>query len=110
MAKDDYYVIVYAILKYLYDCLKTDDKVDFRVIEAATFDIPFNYWCYIIESMQNMNLIDGLAMVDTKDGRLIQHRGRTRITPDGIAYLFENSMIQKVKRTLKDVKDIIPFV
>ena len=28
MAKDDYHVIVYQILAYLYTCLKTDEAVD----------------------------------------------------------------------------------
>lgn len=31
------------------------------------------------------------------------------ITPAGIEYLFENNLLQKVKRALKDVKDIAPF-
>ena len=26
MAKDDYFVIVYRLLKYLYDCLKKSEK------------------------------------------------------------------------------------
>ena len=33
-----------------------------------------------------------------------------RITPKGIAYLFENSLAEEAKRFLKDVKDITPFI
>ncbi len=110
MAKDDYFVIVYQILKYLYDCLKEDRRIDFTVISYESFDIPFNYWCYILENLQKQGLLAGLSIVETKDGKLIQNSSKTRITPDGIAYLFENSMLEKVKRTLKDVKDIIPFI
>lgn len=45
---------------------------------------------------------------ETKTGMLIQDRG-IRITPRGISFLFENSLMEKVKRTLKDIKEIIPF-
>ena len=45
MARDDYFVIVYAILKYLYDCLKEDRTVDFDRISNTAYGIPFSYWC-----------------------------------------------------------------
>ena len=109
MAKDDFFVIVYAILKYLYDCLKQDRRVDFDVIRAESFSVPFNYWCYILINMQERHLINGLLIKVTKDGTLIQNSGNVQITPDGIEYLFENTLIQKAKKTLKDIKDVIPF-
>lgn len=110
MARDDYFVIVYAILKYLYDCLKEDRTVDFDRISNTAYGIPFSYWCYIIESMQEQGYIKGLGIKDTKDGKILSNHGCTQITPKGIEYLFENSLMQKVKKTLKDMKDIIPGV
>lgn len=108
MAKDDYFVIVYAILKYLYDCLKSGETADFEVIRADSFSIPESYWRYIIEYLKKDGLIDGVTVRETKTGMLIQDRG-IRITPRGISFLFENSLMEKVKRTLKDIKEIIPF-
>ena len=32
MAKDDYFVIVYRLLKYLYDCLKKSSKPNAEVL------------------------------------------------------------------------------
>ena len=33
MAKDDYYVIVYQILAYLYRCLKEGENVDGKMLQ-----------------------------------------------------------------------------
>ena len=110
MARDDYFVIVYAILKYLYDCLKDDRAVDFDRVSNAAYGIPFSYWCFIIESMQEQGYIKGLAIKDTKDGKMLLNSGHTQITPEGIEYLFENSLMQKVQKTLKGIKDIIPGI
>ena len=35
---------------------------------------------------------------------------RCQITPDGIAYLFENNLLAKAKELLKDVKAMTPFI
>lgn len=52
MAKDDFHVIVYQILAYLYHCLKNDVDVDTKMLSA---DSPYfivhskplsnRYWC-----------------------------------------------------------------
>lgn len=46
----------------------------------------------------------------TKNGVIFDSLEETIITPKGIEYLFENSLLEKAKRTLKDAKEIIPFV
>lgn len=47
MARDDYFVIVYQVLKYLYDCLKKGEKPDRRFLTNDEYSIPENYWQYI---------------------------------------------------------------
>ena len=46
MAKDDYFVIVYQILSYLYQRLKRGESVDARMISAESdlYTIPRSYW------------------------------------------------------------------
>ena len=47
MAKDDMEVIMYKILKYLYECMKKDidpQMEDFSW-NSKLFRIPQNYWC-----------------------------------------------------------------
>ncbi|MDO5027614.1 MAG: YjcQ family protein, partial [Tissierellia bacterium] len=109
MAKDDYFVIVYQILKYLYDSLKLGRKVDFIRIDYEHLEINEEYWKYIMINMLNSSFISGVRIIEINHGPIIKNVG-IEITPKGIEYLFENNLIQKVKKTLKDIKDIAPFI
>lgn len=109
MAKDDYFVIVYRVLKYLYDCLKEGKKPEVSFLHASMYSIPENYWTYIVVSLLNEKYIDGVVLHETKDGVVLGNLQEAIITPKGIEYLFENSLLAKAKRTLKDIKEINPF-
>ena len=38
MTKDDYFVIVYKILTYLYECIKTGQSINvFNILKAETY-------------------------------------------------------------------------
>ena len=110
MAQNDYFVIVYRVLKYLYDCLKKGEKPEAEYLVASTYNIPENYWIYILLSLINEEYIKGIRVTHTKDGVIFGDLQEAIITPKGIEYLFENSLIEKAKKTLKDVKDMIPFI
>jgi hypothetical protein len=48
MAKDDYFVLAYRVLAYLYDCLKGKKKLNPDYLKPLTKDFPieeeyFNY-------------------------------------------------------------------
>ena len=43
MAKDDYFVLVYKILAYLYECIKGKKKLDFSYLQPMTKDFPVLY-------------------------------------------------------------------
>lgn len=114
MAKDDYFVIVYQILTYLYHILKEGLRIDERLIrcDSSYINIKEKYWAYIMWHMQQEKLIEGVVFIDNNLGDVPYplEIDKCRITPTGIAYLFENSLMSKAKRFLQDVKDIIPFV
>lgn len=113
MAKDDYYVIVYQILSYLYQRLKKGEVVDEKMLmhDGPLFRINKKYWAYIIYHMADTNLIEGVAFIpiDGLDTPYPANISECRITPEGIAYLCENSFMEKVKAFLKDIKEIVPF-
>ena len=73
-------------------------------------NIPENYWQYIMLSLITEEYVKGIVVNHTKDGVLLGGLPDAIITPKGISYLFENSLIEKAKRTLKDVKEMVPFV
>ena len=113
MAKDDYFVIVYQILAYLYQRLKSGEPVDpaFLKHDGPLFQINKSYWSYIGYHMAEEGLIEGIAFV-RMDGLEVPYAHQLeacRITPDGIAYLCENSFMERAKRFLKDIKEITPF-
>jgi hypothetical protein len=57
MAKDDYFVVAYKILKYLYNCLKRDEKVNFDILRAEVFGIPEKYWNFILVTLSKEGYI-----------------------------------------------------
>ena len=61
MAKDDYFVIVYKILAYLYVQLKNGEDVDLEMISAQgnLFKINERYYSYIIIHLLKEDLIEG---------------------------------------------------
>lgn len=113
MAKDDYYVIAYQILAYLYQRLKKGEDVDpaFLQHDSRLFRINQRYWAYIMYHLAQEGLIEGVHFIpiDGLDIPLACDLESCRITPAGIAYLCDNSFIEKAKRFLKDVNEIIPL-
>lgn len=111
MAKDDYFVIVYKILAYLYVQLKVGKPVDGSMISAdgGLFQIPESYHSYIISSLLNEGYITGVR-TRTWGGDEIIDLSQCQITPKGISYIFENSLLEKAKQFLKEVKEITPFI
>lgn len=118
MAKDDYHVIVYQILAYLYQCLKAGKDVDPELLKPASMyfkingqDINYRYWNYIIYHLYESGLVEGIILVKV-DGLQYPYPAdlsECAITPKGIEYLTDNSFITKAKEFLKDVNAIVPF-
>ncbi len=113
MAKDDYHVVVYKILAYLYVKLKAGEKVDTKLLEADSNYLNINkiYWTYIMENLYNQGLVSGVVINKAwgRDTPLIDIKD-IMITPKGIEYLTDNSFLNKAKEFLKDIRAIVPFI
>ena len=112
MAKDDYYVIVYQVLSYLYQCLKKGVDVDDKKLQPESlYGISRKYWYYIMKHMAEDGLIEGIDFAESIGGTpSVVGLENAEITPDGIGYLLDNNLIAKARKFLKDVKEITPFV
>lgn len=113
MAKDDYYVIVYKILAYLYVKLKAGEEIEPEMLmyDGTLFHINRKYWVYIFENMVNDGYITGLSNISVGEGYYLREQfPECQITPKGIEYLCENSLAEKAKQFLKDIKEITPFI
>jgi len=114
MAKDDYQVIVYQILAYLYNCLKKDIKVDEEYLrpQGKLFNINTTYWNFVIINLLEDGFIDGVRTEKVWGEKypIIGSLEEIGITPRGIEYLTDNAFIKRAVEMLKDAKAIIPFV
>ncbi|MBR3494250.1 MAG: hypothetical protein IKH38_02380 [Clostridia bacterium] len=110
MAKDDYHVIVYKVLGYLYRQLKKGEPVDPEMIRPGSKICPINetYWKYILTTMQEEKLIRGLDIeegqedFDPDDEQL----KRLIITVKGIELLSDNQLGDRVDKLIKGILNI----
>lgn len=111
MAKDDYHVIVYRMLVYLYACMKRKIMFEETTFEAAVrkYVVSDEYFADILRMMQEEDLIKGLLFVPAWGGDVIlaSDIDEARITPKGIRYLEENDKMKTIGEKLKESIDII---
>lgn len=112
MAQNDYHVIVYRILAYLYAQLKEGKAVDADVISHSGYlcDINYSYWLYIMKSLLEQDYIRGIKVIEKNDlePKIIGLKD-CFITPKGIEYICDDNMIEKAKAFAngKDVSNLI---
>lgn len=112
MAKDDYHVIVYKLLAYLYRCLKDGEAIQTDLLEPGSrmINVNPNYWGYIMENMQKQGYIEYITLTFAIGHELMDWDvSKCRITPQGIEYLQENRAIKRAYEFLKSIKEIIPI-
>lgn len=102
MAKDDYHIIVYQILEYLYQCLKSGtfpSTANLTIFREQT-NIHNRYWQYILMHLLEGGYIEGASIVSIEgtSKRQVQTNLDFNIAPKGIEYLEENPLIQKAKK------------
>ena len=109
MAKDDFFVIAYKMLSYLYACMKAGEDPDTSMISHERYGIPKRYWMSIITNLYNKGYITGVREIHLpgRTGELYEV-DTPEITMDGIEFLQNNSSMAKAKNVLKELKEIIP--
>ena len=109
MAKDDMEVVMYKILKYLYECMKRDVVPDLRKYgwNSDLIDIPQQYWCTIIKILVEKGFVNGFVVKPAKDGIHIQTEPPIGITYEGREFLRENSGMQKAKEVCGETFDVL---
>ncbi len=112
MARDDYFVVAYRILAYLYACLKEGEQVDVDYIlpESPALNINRDYWEYIICHLYEDGYLEGVSLLNVirKRTPAIKLTDRVMITPKGIEFLQNNSAMAKARDFLKTLKETIP--
>lgn len=110
MAKDDYDVLVFKILTYLYACLKGKAFYDPDVVEKTVFQgVNEPYRAYILRHMAGSGLIEGYRYTHAWGNVYVSltDLSECQITPEGITFLKENSTMKKVLSALQESGDMI---
>lgn len=114
MANDDYFVLAYRLLSYLYACLKSGTEPDWERLSYETKEFPVgeNYWNYLLEHLLIDGYAEGAALLPAigSPQERIKLSKAFCITPKGIEYLQENSAMRKAAEFLKALKQTIPGI
>ena len=99
MAKDDYFVIVYKILTYFYECLKAGKKPQAEDYAATCemFSIPQTYWLQIMRELIEAGYLRDIHIVSVHGGFGIKAVPTSSITMKGVEFLQTNSGISKAR-------------
>lgn len=108
MVKDDFFVLAYRILTYLYACMKSGELPDEDVISPERLGISQRYWNSIVGNLWKAGYIEGIRPFSPIGGETVYVPVDMAITMTGIEYLQSNSTMEKAKTFLKDLKEIIP--
>ncbi|MBP2057005.1 hypothetical protein J2Z60_000167 [Lactobacillus colini] len=102
MSKDDYDVLAFKVLLYLYAIFKGKQVFDINIFKKAVTNIDDGYLNRILSMMKDEKLIQGLAFqkVWGNEKIIINDLSDMSITSDGIHYLLENKRMTKVKKLL----------
>ncbi len=110
MARDDYNVIVFRVLTYLYACLKrvtTFDEIHFKKVIIS--DVNEEYFVEVLKMMSEDGLIKGFSYIKPwgRDIIKISEYYELKISSDGINYLTENNKMQKIKNYFLENSNIL---
>lgn len=112
MAQNDYFVIVYKILRYLYTCMQEGKMPvfeDFCWSSELLGEIPETYWNQIMTELINKGYIDDAFIVPRigAQGNGIKISPSTHITMEGIEFLQDNSNIAKARKVFGKAVELL---
>lgn len=110
MARDDYFVLAYKVLAYLYQRLKNDEVVEVSYISHKALGIGIGYWEYLITHLSEEEYIEGVSLLPIMGRKTpaVKVDSNLTITPKGIEFLENNSSMAKAKKILKEFNELMP--
>lgn len=94
MSSDDYWVVAYKILSYLYACMKAGKKVDAAVM-CELAGVNESYFGQVVRGLQDKGLVSGFHF-DGLSG--VIDNSPSSAYMDGALYVRENSEMGRAKR------------
>lgn len=111
MAQDDMHVVMYKILSYLYDCMKSGVEPNRSLFahDSDMLGIPRPYWVAVMVELSERKLVKGVGVLRGSNSVDIALH-RPTVTLEGVEFIQENSMMRKAYNFLKDAKALLPFM
>lgn len=106
---DDNFKIIYKILSILKSSLD-NLKCDIDRLSPQSLNISIEKRDNIIELLLDKNLIKGVIIKKYQDGDSVLVLNDIKITLDGLEYLEENSIMKKMYKLARGIKDVTPFI
>lgn len=112
MASNDMEVIMYKILKYLYECMKNGKraKLEDFAWDSKMMEVPKEYWLEIVSVLVEKGYIEGFIVRrnKTKDvGLYVQTDPPFKITYEGVCFLNDNSGMKRAKEFCADAFNVL---
>ena len=103
---DDNFKCIYKILRALE---KAMDYPEFELsqIDYNKLEISKERWARHLEMMADIGYIKGIRVYKDITGETVVDNDDIRITLKGLEYLTENSIMQRIYKATKGIKDII---
>lgn len=99
--------IIYAILKYLRDCLDCDE-IDVDPIRPEPLGLSKTKWSNLIEMLLKNGYVEGVEIKRyMRMPPTVLHLEQIHITFKGLEYLEENSLMKKAANIAKGIVDIV---
>ena len=108
MANDDMHVVMYKILRYLYECLKKGVEPNPEMFDADALGINARYWTVVMQELMKREYVDGFATKQLGPDVKIVPKHPT-VTMEGVEFILDNSMMKKAHDFIVDVRDFIPL-
>lgn len=103
----DNFKAVYRILSTLEKAMDLTE-FDISQINAKAIGVTEQRWARYIEMMADVGYIKGVDVDEGISGDLIVNADSIRITLKGLEFLQENTIMQRLYKAAKGIKDITP--
>lgn len=105
----DNFKAVYRILTALEKAMDLPE-FDIEQIGPAALHVSEQRWMRYLEMMSDVGYIKGVSIAQDITGAYIADTDGIRITLKGLEYLQENSIMQKIYKAAKGIKDVMPNI
>ena len=105
----DNFKAVYMILSALEKSMDLP-QANVEMFNAEAIDVSEERWKKYIEMMLDCGYIKGVTAKTYVSVCTVVDCQNIQITLKGLEYLQENSMMQKIYKTMKGIKDVVPAI